>query len=73
MYQSIKITKDVGEVSSRIKHALLAMFPRRRYVTGIDSKVYVLLTHLPTVISDFVITKMGHLFVPRVDSKIKKN
>ena len=62
------VTQDVSEVTGKIKHALLARYPRRRYVTGIDSNLAVFLTHLPTMFVDFVVAVKTPILGPRKDS-----
>lgn len=63
-YDTIKITQDVSEVTGRIKHALLARYPRRRYVTGYDSTSAVFMTHLPTVAVDWLISSRAKSLRP---------
>ena len=69
----MKLTDDVGEVSSRVKHALLAAFPRRRYVTGRESTTYTMISHLPTLVIDWIITSKVKLIGPRQNFQKKDN
>jgi len=63
-YGALKITQDVSEVTGRIKHALLAQYPRRRYVTGHESTFAVFMTHLPTLAVDWLIARKSKSLGP---------
>eukprot|EP00111_Clytia_hemisphaerica_P018118 TCONS_00053610-protein len=53
-YKQISIgSENIIEVALVIKHALLAKFPRRRYITGVNCGLAAFATHLPTVLGDF--------------------
>lgn len=67
LYGDMGVTQDVSEVTGRIKHALLARFPRCRYVTGIDSNLAIFLTHLPTILVDFVVGLKTPILSPNKD------
>ena len=55
MFSRIIYNKDISDVSGKIKHALLSPLPRRRYIVGKDAFVWVLLSHLPTLVTDFIL------------------
>ena len=63
------MTKDVREVALKIKHALLAQLPRRRYITGGKSSFIAFLTHLPTVVIDFYFSSREPLLSPSNSKK----
>ena len=48
-------------VAKKIFHALSAKRPRPRYVVGLDAKILVMISRLPTPVRDWIIT----LFLPR--------
>ncbi|XP_066931673.1 short-chain dehydrogenase/reductase family 9C member 7-like [Clytia hemisphaerica] len=68
-FNSIKITQNIGEVTKRIRHALLAKFPRRRYITGLDSKLYAIGSHLPTAFVDWIISCKIGILHPKTTTK----
>uniref|UniRef100_A0A7M5WXH0 Uncharacterized protein n=1 Tax=Clytia hemisphaerica TaxID=252671 RepID=A0A7M5WXH0_9CNID len=63
--KSIKYGDDISEVSGKIRHAMLARFPRRRYIVGKDSIVFAIITHLPTVVGDWIFSNMAPLLRPK--------
>ncbi|XP_069826524.1 retinol dehydrogenase 16-like [Dendropsophus ebraccatus] len=49
--------KDLSLVTNCMEHALTAMYPWTRYAVGWDSKlIYLPLSYLPTVVSDYILT-----------------
>ncbi|XP_005986247.1 17-beta-hydroxysteroid dehydrogenase type 6 [Latimeria chalumnae] len=51
------VSTDVSKVPNCIEHALIAVYPRTRYSPGWDAKfLWIPLSYLPTVISDFLLT-----------------
>ena len=69
-YNSMSLTKDVREVALKIKHALLARLPRRRYITGRESLFFAFASHLPTIVIDFVMSRRVPLLSPSNAKKI---
>eukprot|EP00111_Clytia_hemisphaerica_P020003 TCONS_00058978-protein len=64
-----KATENVSEVSKLIKHALLARLPKRRYVTGIECNISIVLSHLPTIILDWMFMANMPILRPMILSK----
>ena len=52
----MKLSENTHEVTLKIKHALLAWWPRRRYITGQESSIFASATHLPTVVLEYILT-----------------
>ena len=52
--RKINYTEDITEVSGKIKHALFAKFPRRRYITGNECYIWAWISHLPTIVGDYM-------------------
>ena len=67
-YANLRITQDIREVSGKIKHAILARYPRRRYVTGRDGKASVLMSHTPTLVLDWFFSTNILLLGPKKKS-----
>ena len=64
-FKLLKFSEDLREVSEKIKHALLSSFPRRRYTTGKKANILVFISHLPTLISDYLMDKLLPNLKPR--------
>jgi len=60
----MSLTEDITEVALKIKHALLARLPRRRYITGRESSFFAFATHLPTFVIDAVMARRIPLLSP---------
>ena len=68
LYGDMKVTQDIADVPAKIKHALLARYPRRRYVTGNDGSFGVFLTHIPTMVVDLLVLKVTPVLGPSNDT-----
>ncbi|KAK2146689.1 hypothetical protein LSH36_589g02092 [Paralvinella palmiformis] len=52
------MSEKIGDVVNAYKHALLAVFPRARYVVGLDARfLWLSLQMLPEWMSDFILVK----------------
>ena len=54
------MSEKIGDVVNAYKHALLAVFPRARYVVGLDARfLWLPLQMLPQWMSDFIFVKIN--------------
>jgi len=49
----------LSDVSDAYVHALMARYPRARYVVGSDAKYFMILTILPEWLSDLIMSKVA--------------